>query len=69
MKQVSPPGMKKVSSPTPHTLTPLHPSFKLAVHERWYTTKHENLTPTTPLHPYTPTPFFKLEGRREEGFN
>jgi hypothetical protein len=34
--------------------------FKLAVHERWYTTKHENLTPTTPLHPYTPTPFFKL---------
>jgi hypothetical protein len=23
MKQVSPPGMKKVSSPTPHTLTPL----------------------------------------------
>jgi hypothetical protein len=29
--------------------------FKLAVHERWYTTKHENLTPTTPLHPYTPT--------------
>jgi hypothetical protein len=36
------------------------PFFKLAVHERWYTTKHENLTPTTPLHPYTPTPFFKL---------
>jgi hypothetical protein len=34
--------------------------YKLAVHERWYTTKHENLTPTTPLHPYTPTPFFKL---------
>jgi hypothetical protein len=36
------------------------PIFNLAVHERWYTTKHENLTPTTPLHPYTPTPFFKL---------
>jgi hypothetical protein len=24
------------------------------------TTKHENRTPPTPLHPHTPTPFFKL---------
>jgi hypothetical protein len=40
----TPPSMKKVSSPTPHTLTPLHASFKLAVHERLYTTKHENFS-------------------------
>ena len=35
----------------------LSATFKSVVHERWYTTKHENMILPTPLHPYTPTPF------------